>query len=309
MARAGRELELLVAHLERNLGSSDITVTSPDWLEDKVTGERREIDISLKGKVGSHNVLIILECRDKKRNEDVTWIEQLVTKREAVGANKAIAVSSIGFTSGAIAKANHENIELRTLEELTSDSIKDWFSVSTIKNRSFSLEIAAKADLRYFKKDKRKAESYLKKIGENHLTEKNILDHNRDGPISISDLVNEKHIPEISQYTKPGEYIFVREGVLQPQNSDKGFILLIPGSKTSSNIVLDRILYTAKFVVTVVETPVASVKSYKSKNGKLADVIRFESAAPLNPDQSIEIIGIREGAGRKIGVRIVDNKK
>ena len=92
-SRAGRDLEQLVAHLETFLGPQGAEIQSPDYLPDRVTGERREVDISIRLHVGSAPVLVIAECRDRSRVEDVTWIEQLASKRDDVGAAKAIAVS------------------------------------------------------------------------------------------------------------------------------------------------------------------------------------------------------------------------
>lgn len=123
------------------MSGTDIKITSPDYLVDKITGSKREVDISLRGTFGSNNILIIIECRDRKGAQDVTWIEQLATKCEDVGANKAIAVSSDGFTSGAIAKASFRNIELRTLDEINQNEILGWFQAKSfgIYHRYYSI--------------------------------------------------------------------------------------------------------------------------------------------------------------------------
>ncbi|HUI39919.1 MAG TPA: restriction endonuclease, partial [Methanothrix sp.] len=108
MVRKGRDLELLVAFLENHLGPLGIEIKSPDYIQDKDTSQLREVDISLRSKIGSSNILAIVECRDRKGDEDVTWIEQLSRKRESVGADKAVAVSSSGFSDPAIIKASKE---------------------------------------------------------------------------------------------------------------------------------------------------------------------------------------------------------
>ena len=46
-------------------------------------------------------MLVILECRDRGGVQDVSWIDQVVGKRDDVGADKAIAVSQSGFTGAA----------------------------------------------------------------------------------------------------------------------------------------------------------------------------------------------------------------
>src|SRR4051794_19530866 len=101
MPRRGRDLELLVAHLEKHLGNTGIQVTSPDYIVGWRSKSRREADVALRTKIGSSSVLVIVECRDRDDTEDVTWVEQLASKRDDVGAAKAVAVSAEGFTKGA----------------------------------------------------------------------------------------------------------------------------------------------------------------------------------------------------------------
>ncbi len=132
MTRKGRDLEKLVALLEQNLGPQGIQITSPDYIRGKNSNSNREVDISLRSQFGSSDILVIFECRDRKGTEDVTWIEQLATKRKDVGANKAVAVSSTGFSSGAKNVAKLEDIELRTLEEVNPNDFLSWFGLKYI---------------------------------------------------------------------------------------------------------------------------------------------------------------------------------
>ena len=127
MPRKGRSLEKLVAFLEKTLGPQGIKVKSPDYIRGCISKSLREIDISLRSHTGSSEILVIIECRDRKGTEDVTWIEQLPSKREDVGAHKVVAVSSTGFSSGAINMAKVKDIELRTLEEIDPNEILLWF--------------------------------------------------------------------------------------------------------------------------------------------------------------------------------------
>jgi hypothetical protein len=133
MPRKGRDLEKLVVLFEENLGPKGISVKSPDYIEGQKSKSKREVDISLRSTIGSSDILIIVECRDRKGTEDVTWIEQLSQKRIDVGAHKALAVSSTGFSSGAINVANNnEGIELRTLKEVAPDEVLSWFNFKHI---------------------------------------------------------------------------------------------------------------------------------------------------------------------------------
>lgn len=132
MSRKGKDLELLVAQLESYI-DADVRIKSPDYIEDRLTKKKREVDISLRKSVGSVEILVVIECRDRKSVEDTTWIEQLATKHRDIQANKVIAVSSNRFTKEAIQKANAYNIDIRTVKELTLDDISSWFTGGTLE--------------------------------------------------------------------------------------------------------------------------------------------------------------------------------
>lgn len=119
-----RDFELLVARIERLAAEHGAIVQSPDRLFDILTGGDREVDASIRQTVGSVKVLITVECRKRLEVQDVTWIEQLATKRRSVGAAYTIAVSSSGFTKQAAALAARDNILLRSLSTLTDSDIE-----------------------------------------------------------------------------------------------------------------------------------------------------------------------------------------
>src|SRR5438093_11091778 len=121
-----REFELLVARIESSLAPTGARVTSPDHLPDVVTGEQREVDASIRYRLGSVDLLLIVECRDRVKTEDVTWIEQLATKQRHVGAAHAIAVSSTGFSAPAVRAAQYHGISTRTISEVTEADVLAW---------------------------------------------------------------------------------------------------------------------------------------------------------------------------------------
>ncbi len=129
MTRKGRDLEKLVSNFEGLLGPKGVAITSPDYIPDKDTGEPREVDISLRSQIGSSEILVVVECRDYSHKvQDVKWIEELATKRDSVGADKVLAVSSTGFSGPAITKAEAKGITLRTMAEIDYQEISHWFS-------------------------------------------------------------------------------------------------------------------------------------------------------------------------------------
>jgi len=114
-----QEFEQLVARIERDAGSHGLTVTSPDRITCKITGRKREVDVSIRSRVGTTEILVTIECRKRRPKQDVTWIEQLAAKRDAIGAACTLAVSSTGFSANAVAVAHRHGIQLRRLAEIS----------------------------------------------------------------------------------------------------------------------------------------------------------------------------------------------
>ena len=92
---------------------------------DDAIPQYREVDASIRYAVGSCELLITLECRARSRVQDVTWIEQLATKRAHIGADRTIAVSSTEFTEAAKRAGAAHNISLRRISEFADDQIRD----------------------------------------------------------------------------------------------------------------------------------------------------------------------------------------
>jgi hypothetical protein len=88
-----RVVERLAESFERVLSPQGAVIKSPDSLPDRITGESKDIDVSIRYTVGSIHLLLVVECRDRARVDDCTWIEQLATRSKDVGANATVAVS------------------------------------------------------------------------------------------------------------------------------------------------------------------------------------------------------------------------
>lgn len=132
MARAGLDFEKLVTRVEAVLAPDGAKVEHDQYLPDKITGESRQVDGTIRFAIGGVPILITIESRDRSSIQDVTWIEQIATKRRDIGAFKTIAVSSNGFTKPAIIKAKAYGIEIRTVAEITDDDIKSWLKTLTL---------------------------------------------------------------------------------------------------------------------------------------------------------------------------------
>jgi len=150
-----RDFEQMVARIEESLAPKGAVVKSPDKIRDLVSGRLREVDASIRFRVGSTPLLITIECRKRKGVQDDTWIEQLATKRGKIGAAKTIAVSSKGFSSSAITTAKLYGIELRSLTDRIEEEIvqqflsglKFSFIVTEYRTHSIAFELEGGASL------------------------------------------------------------------------------------------------------------------------------------------------------------------
>lgn len=84
--------------------------------------QARQIDVTVR----RDGILTLVECRHHKSRQDVKWIEGLIGRMISLGARAVIAVSSSGFTAGAIAKARKHGICLRDLRQLSDSEITNW---------------------------------------------------------------------------------------------------------------------------------------------------------------------------------------
>lgn len=121
--RKGRFLEILTSQLEHILCEGTFTVRSPEYIPNRHTGDLVEVDVTLRGKIGSTDVLVALECRDRPKRQGINWIRELSTKKDDVGASAIVAVSSGGFTKDAEAEAVVRGVVLKSLAHLSEDEI------------------------------------------------------------------------------------------------------------------------------------------------------------------------------------------
>jgi hypothetical protein len=122
-----KEFQDLVARIERLAAPLGAKVKSPDRIRDKVTGQLRDVDASIRYRVGTTEILIAIEARHRNGVQDVTWIEQLAGRRDSIGAHATIAVSSTSFSEPARKLAEARGIALRNVRETTDDEITRWF--------------------------------------------------------------------------------------------------------------------------------------------------------------------------------------
>ncbi|AKB49808.1 hypothetical protein MSBRW_0555 [Methanosarcina barkeri str. Wiesmoor] len=297
MTRKGRELEELVAILEKGLSGTDVKITSPDFIEDIVIEDKREVDVSLRFNMGSHDFLLVFECRDRKNTEDVTWIEQLATKRDDICVNKLIAVSSNGFSNNARKKAHAKNIELRTLKEIDPKEIFGWFQVTEIDVINLRWSLIRAFIVKHESLDTTQIDELKKFIkslsGDFLYNNKFILDPKAEDVLSISDCVS-YNSDNINRDFNPTEEKKIIQFKLRPQSEEDCFYI----STTDTLIRIECIELELEIWQEFYVSKIVSPSSYDNEKKQLAQIVKFED---------IEIGGVKKSL--KTHLMIKDDKE
>lgn len=129
ISNSGKQLEQFVKQIESLLIPQGFNIESRKRVYNDAGIQVAELDIVITGKVGSATYKMLFECRDRQSEgpAPASWIEQMVGRRTRLKFDKVIAVSTTGFTVGAIAFANESSIELRSVDTLTLDDVATWF--------------------------------------------------------------------------------------------------------------------------------------------------------------------------------------
>ena len=143
MTKESDDFEILISRIHELLEGQDAEVIWNDKIADPDNPtQNRQIDITVR----KDNFLNIIECRLHKAKQDVKWIEELIGRRASLIANNIVGVSSSGFTSGAIKKANRYGIRLYDLKELSEEDVKSWarpikLSIFFYKYENFAVDL------------------------------------------------------------------------------------------------------------------------------------------------------------------------
>jgi len=140
-----KRFEKKAFEIQKSLSAANADVKYSDSIYGNDSKTNRQIDISIRSRVGSYSVLIVVECKDHKIPVDITDVDRFVTKVRDVRANKGVMISAKGFTEAAQNAAEQHGIDLRQL--IDTESV-DWgadISVPCLLQRTYmascSLEV------------------------------------------------------------------------------------------------------------------------------------------------------------------------
>lgn len=111
-------------------------------LEDALTSSKREVDIAVSGRVGAQAVTVSIECRDRTRPSDVTWVDEMQAKHSRLPTNVLVLVSHSAFTPEARRVADKYGIRCLELNDTDPTAPDRLFpDVSSLWGKGWDLKI------------------------------------------------------------------------------------------------------------------------------------------------------------------------
>jgi len=94
----------------------DCNFKSNDSIKGRFSKRKRQIDISIKGKLAGYNILGVVDCKCFSKRINVKIVESFIGFIEDVGANLGIIITNVGFTKAAKNRARPKGIKLNIVK-------------------------------------------------------------------------------------------------------------------------------------------------------------------------------------------------
>ena len=142
--KPGKEYEIFIFEKLKK-AFIDCEVTLNDKIVGVESGIRREIDVSIKGKISDSKILYIVQCKDHNKPADIKIIGEFSSVIKDVGASKGFLICTSGFTKTIHKYANSLGIELFTIEDINSDKWNVEIEIPiTYIHKEFKINISGK---------------------------------------------------------------------------------------------------------------------------------------------------------------------
>ena len=126
-----RRFEKLVAKVQQELAPNAI-VTHDDRIMGHESETLRQIDVTVKQRVGQYNMLIAIDCKDSKVPVDVKDIEKFMGLVKDIRANKGVMVAANGFTETAKRRGDKAGLNLYRLVDTEAHDWQTYVSIPVI---------------------------------------------------------------------------------------------------------------------------------------------------------------------------------
>lgn len=122
MPRRTNIFQQVVRVIHEHLAAGAATVDESAELLDRVTGDTREVDVTLTSEVAGHQIIISIEATAQKRRATVAWVDGMLSKHNTLPTDKLVLVSQAGFSQTARSRAAaHGAVTLQPRDLATED--------------------------------------------------------------------------------------------------------------------------------------------------------------------------------------------
>jgi hypothetical protein len=105
-------------------------------------GTQREVDVVVRGTVAGRPIMVCVECRDRSRTADVTWVQEMYAKHTLLPTNLLVLASHKRFSKAARSKAKLYGIECIVFENVKPDSPQRLFpDVETLFGKAWEFSV------------------------------------------------------------------------------------------------------------------------------------------------------------------------
>src|SRR5262245_6390790 len=111
MPKRTNEFQKLITRIYARLVPEGGWVCESAMVKERGGRTEREVDVLLTHRAFGTVLRIAVECHDRKRHDDIEWIDSLIGKYKDLEVDKVIAVSASGFSRAAQEKADANRID------------------------------------------------------------------------------------------------------------------------------------------------------------------------------------------------------
>lgn len=131
MDQAWRRFEKRVADIQKQL-SPNANVQHDDHIWGHDSKQYRQVDVSIKAKIGQYGLLIAMSCKNWAAPVDIDEVDSFSNVIEDIRANKGAMVAKNGFTDGAKNMARAKGIDLYRLIDAAAYEWQTYVSIPVL---------------------------------------------------------------------------------------------------------------------------------------------------------------------------------
>lgn len=124
-----KRFEKRIHEIHQQLAPEGATITYDDKIMGSDSGTERQVEITIRYRLAGYDMLLIIDCKDYAEPVDVVDMGSFKSLAQDVRANKAVMITTNGFTPAAVQIARSTGIETRTYLETDNSEWRSEVSI------------------------------------------------------------------------------------------------------------------------------------------------------------------------------------